>query len=578
MKKREMTTNDLEQLFNKVIEQKPLINEEQVNSLLNNLPKSPSGSTAKQFLKNHLNSLIVGTFVLSSVVVLILWVNTGHKTEKTMGQNNQQVNELMPAHADTLAGNPEAGNGKEIVQDTIQEIHSLKASSPTVRSAPGQTGTKISVSDIYKHFNKRAQLFSFPADRDTTIICKEGTSVKIKANSFISEKTGIEISGNVQIAIKEYYKISDMIVSGLSTTSGNKILETGGMLHITAKTDNENCLIKQGRDIQIGFPYSNKKDGMELFNGEWTSDKMDWKLDNTTSITNRIDEPVIMTEPEEAIFFIVEEMPEFPGGNSGLNKYISENIHYPYSAIKDKIEGKVFVSFIIDTNGLPANISVLRGITSALDKSACYLVRNMPKWKPGRQGGKPVAVSYTLPITFSAKSTELTNEEINQAKNFEKEIINLKVVYKTTKGNFKEEFENKTNDDNLNRTRVSDINRYIFSTSQLGWINCDRIYNGKGEKTDFFVQTDDSNGVKIQLVFKSMNAILPGLKKPNGFLFANVPLGEKVTLVAFKTVDDKLFLAVQETKITKNVVTDLNFRPVTMDLLKKEMEKLNKFN
>ena len=287
------------------------------------------------------------------------------------------------------------------------------------------------------------------------------------------------------------------------------------MLHLAATADNENCIIKKGRVIEIGFPYSNKKDDMALFNGKWTNDKIDWKLANTTSTVNVIDELVIMTEPE-TVFFIVEEMPEFPGGNIGLKKYISENIQYPYSALKDKIEGKVLVTCIIDTKGLPTNISVLRGVNGVLDKSAYYLVRNMPKWKPGRQGGKPVAVSYTIPITFSAKSAELTKEEINQSKNFEKEIINLKVVYKTPKGNFKEEFENKINDDNLNRAMVSDINRYLFSTSQIGWINCDRFYNDKREKTDFFVQTDESNCVNIQLVFKSIKAIQPGLRNPNG--------------------------------------------------------------
>jgi hypothetical protein len=68
MKKREMTTNDLEQLFNTIIDQKPLINEEQVNSLLYNLPKASSGNAIKQFIQNHLNTLIFGTIVLSSLL------------------------------------------------------------------------------------------------------------------------------------------------------------------------------------------------------------------------------------------------------------------------------------------------------------------------------------------------------------------------------------------------------------------------------------------------------------------------------------------------------------------------------
>lgn len=90
MKKREITNNDLEQLFNKVIEQAPLINENQLNSLLYNLPKSTSGSVFKRFVQSYLNSLIFGTFVLSIVAGAILWVNSGNKTEKTILTNSQK--------------------------------------------------------------------------------------------------------------------------------------------------------------------------------------------------------------------------------------------------------------------------------------------------------------------------------------------------------------------------------------------------------------------------------------------------------------------------------------------------------
>ena len=80
MKKREITNNDLEQLFDKVIEQAPLINEEQVNSFLYNLPKAKLGRTTKYFSQNLLNTLITGTIVLSIAVVTILWVNSGKDT------------------------------------------------------------------------------------------------------------------------------------------------------------------------------------------------------------------------------------------------------------------------------------------------------------------------------------------------------------------------------------------------------------------------------------------------------------------------------------------------------------------
>ena len=445
MKKREITNNDLEQLFDKVIEQAPLINEEQVNSFLHNLPKAKSGGTSKYFTQNLLNTLIVGTIVLSIAVVTILWINSGNTTEKTISGNSLQEKELVPVRTDSLIN-----NDKEIVQNTANEDSALKISSTKIISTPIQTHTIISVPDIYNHFGKQPQLFSILANRDTTIICKEGTSIKIKANSFISEKSGIEVSGIVQLAVKEYYKISDIILSNLSTTSGNQILETGGMLHIVAKADNENCRIKQGNTIEIGFPSSTKKADMALFNGEWIGDKMDWKLAKTITINKKVIvvEETVRAEPA---FVVVEEMPEFPGGINVLRKYIRDNTQYPFSALKDKIEGTVYVNFVVDKFGLTNEFSISRGLSDALNKAAIYALRQMPKWKPGMQRGKPVSVWYTVPVYFTLKDSLLTDEEIRKAKAHEDKIKEIKLNYRTNKNTtnnkgFKNDFEKTVNE------------------------------------------------------------------------------------------------------------------------------------
>ena len=121
MKKREITNNDLEQLFSNIIEQAPLLNEEQVNLLLNNLPMVKSGNATKHFFQNHLNTLIIGTIVLSVVVGVSLWVNAGHNTKKTIVQNNWQGNEVVLASTDTIALKSAVKNDKEILLNTSQE-------------------------------------------------------------------------------------------------------------------------------------------------------------------------------------------------------------------------------------------------------------------------------------------------------------------------------------------------------------------------------------------------------------------------------------------------------------------------
>ncbi len=102
----------------------------------------------------------------------------------------------------------------------------------------------------------------------------------------------------------------------------------------------------------------------------------------------------------ENVFIRVEKMPVFPGEEGALFTYLSKELKYPQSALDKKIEGKVFLSFIVDTKGKISDVSVLRGVHPDIDKEAVRMVKSMPDWKPGTQNGVPVNVRFTLPINF----------------------------------------------------------------------------------------------------------------------------------------------------------------------------------
>lgn len=114
--------------------------------------------------------------------------------------------------------------------------------------------------------------------------------------------------------------------------------------------------------------------------------------------------PVIDTEEEEEeeaqVFFIVEDMPEFPGGDLALRKYIANAIKYPVIAQENGIQGKVYVTFVVSKTGKVTDAKIARGVDPSLDKEALRVVNALPAWKPGKQRGKPVNVSYTVPINF----------------------------------------------------------------------------------------------------------------------------------------------------------------------------------
>lgn len=112
-----------------------------------------------------------------------------------------------------------------------------------------------------------------------------------------------------------------------------------------------------------------------------------------------IEEPPIETAEVDS-FRIVEQMPSFNGGLKAFYEFISKKIRYPSRARKLGIQGKVFVNFIIDKNGEVVNVKVLRGIGGGCDEEAIRVINKSPKWNPGKQRGKPVNVTMTLPISF----------------------------------------------------------------------------------------------------------------------------------------------------------------------------------
>ena len=106
---------------------------------------------------------------------------------------------------------------------------------------------------------------------------------------------------------------------------------------------------------------------------------------------------------EEEVFVVVEDDPEFPGGMDSLKAFIERNLVYPQWAKDNKIEGKVYVSFTVEIDGSISNVKVLRDIGGGCGAEAIRVVMKMPKWKPGKQRGKPVRVQFNLPIEFKLK-------------------------------------------------------------------------------------------------------------------------------------------------------------------------------
>lgn len=129
--------------------------------------------------------------------------------------------------------------------------------------------------------------------------------------------------------------------------------------------------------------------------------------------SSKEDVKTVSSPQESEVFYIVEEMPEFPGGDIALRKFIDENLKYPVDAREKGIQGKVFVSFVVDSLGNVVRPKIMRSVDPVLDAEALRVTTSLPKWKPGKQRGKAVSVSFTVPVTFALQDGSNSNQSVS---------------------------------------------------------------------------------------------------------------------------------------------------------------------
>lgn len=392
---------------------------------------------------------------------------------------------------------------------------------------------------FYKKNTQEPQLFIINNNRDTTIVCNQKTRIKIYAKSFVSSNTSKDILDKVQISVNEYYKISDILLTNLSTTTNGNLLETGGMINITATSNQKKCDLKKGKTIEIEFPRKEEKEGMQLYTGNWSNNNINWQVQNNSIDLNQI-------------FTKVDQKPEFPGGIEKFYNYISTSIN-----IEDEITTRVIAAFTIDKEGNVINPKIIKGHNKKINAQVIALLKKCKKFIPGKIDGKAVNTSYTFPIN----------------------IVTDGIIEEKVSEDFQKDFEKNYDNKNLQDAGSGNINYYLFSSSVLGYINCDRLWkNTLATKIDYVVNFDNNSETNATIIFHRIKSIMSESSNTNKIAFNNIPVGEKITIFAIKYFDKKPFLAIKETETSIQVENNLAFKPVTMEILKSEMKKLDRFN
>ena len=203
-----------------------------------------------------------------------------------------------------------------------------------------------------------------------------------------------------------------------------------------------------------------------------------------------------------AVFEVVEEMPEFPGGVDAMMEYLQKELRYPESAKEKGIQGRVTVQFIIDKEGNVTNSKVTRSVDKDMDAEAIRLVKAMPKWKPGMRKGKAVAVKYTVPVVFRLEGGKTVNSQVT---------VNSKVSEFSVQGMNNPLYIVDGKEVTSSILSALDVNK-IESMTVLKNESATEVYGEKGKNGVILITLKGSAEKSITLSNKSSVVNVPGLK------------------------------------------------------------------
>lgn len=471
-----------------------------------------------------------------------------------------------------------------------------------------------SVSELNKRLKKKPSYFVIKTNRDTVIKCKQGTLLAIPANAFVTASDQDRIVTEVKISVTEFYSVSDMLFQGLTTTSNNQLLETGGMINITVinKETKDTCSLKPGKNISIALANADltSVDRMQLFNGVHDSTHLNWepragvaglaqswRFGSTYNAAYsfpliralvfpdekiKVKPVVVNTNPENLqaeIKLPLRDVLQSIGMTSKkANAYIdtSGNLHcYKTGSIRQQISFHQIYS-PTSSQDMKVNLAVDVNLNYRSDLNRDYYQKLFKM----RKGNPDSLVVVTVTLNPSVKLTAY-----EKIKNYYDHVLTVKQYKKKQKYRDLEikEYENKLNklrlidEENLTKSEAivgdklkSAQNYLLLSTPKLGWINCDRFYDAPA-KVDYLVKLDEP--ASLLIVFNSIKSIMSSDR--NG-LFQGVPLNEKITIVGLKTENGQLMMAYHQTSVTDQPFEKLSFVPVTLKEYKSRLENLNR--
>jgi hypothetical protein len=515
--------------------------------------------------------------VLLFTVASIFFITWSLKTKKTIAPIVRITTPLPPKTnfpkqdlSQLTQSTPKNDNlGKYYAFDFVTTNKKIRVSKPhslplavnniTPDSKPKNTERFVSARELFEQFyaglEKPAQEFSINTRTDTTIVCEEGTRLFIPSNSF-QTITGLAITGIVTIRIREFYSFADIVSHKITTASGGKRLETGGMINISAVAGNQELKVKDGSSLELSMPTRSFDPSMQLFVGE--------------KIT-----PASATRPAsfEGIDWIPAGQQQFfPKENKKIVTLLNLTDN-PYEIVNYKNNTRTMAKFRMPFDS-PLSVEEMK---ERLEKK---FGRYYDKIKVKRNWGplskkkrkrddekvdvnvwyesKQVGDSISIPLAIACRMKLVSQQD--------------SLYYETLwRKQYEEAILRKQAWDEYVQKREA----YSFRISNLGWINCDRFVDyPKGRLTDFVLnpgkgfEGDTFNAI---LILENERSAMQGHWSDGKIRFPSLPLGHRVNLVCAGVKDGKMYTSVQQLTITREEVDELQFETDSPESFKEKL-------
>jgi hypothetical protein len=390
--------------------------------------------------------------------------------------------------------------------------------------------------DFYEAIKKESQEFTIPADRDTTIKGKEGSLLKINGYTFTGS-TGLIRSGRISITLTEFYRYDDMIAAKLHTTSGEKQLVTGGMIHLQAENNGEPVQIAFGNSIDLKIPTDNYDPGMELFVD--LSPASDKNLGGVTRDGSKVS-------------WVPAGQLQYIPGNEFRPIYVFDLTAPPFRVAyrKDMTIGKFYYT--------PDSLSYgwsHKNLLGELYKRYGTYYDLIKLRKAGRKKSRQAISGKYMDFKVASAAGLVSSED--------------SVDW----------YKQRTKDSLQYIKRLKKLKHYQFRIIALGWINCDRFYNDPRPLTELTINLGEGYDAKefvTQLVFPRMRSVMNiGSYSGSMVQFPGIPEDEPVQLVSVGVKDGKVVSSITPYIVRKGQQKTPVFEETTPEAFKQKLAALN---